>query len=139
MPQRKRRLWAAVFLPLLVWMLSGWSASGGWYCAGGARCQPSAALTCCCGHADPEDCCADSPGSVVASAHRCGCYFSAQSVDAQSGPERLHVSFPALPAPLAAAWVVTPPSAPRHLFAPEPLGPPGLTHSTRVTRGPPAA
>jgi hypothetical protein len=141
LPPRIRRLWAVALLPLLVCMLSGWSATGGWFCETGAPCRPDSALTCCCGiHTGDDDCCA--PGSrraEAARAHPCGCFYQSHSVEARRTHPGSPLSGP-IAAPLIASITAPPPLlTARFARSPEPLAPPGRFRSPRSTRGPPHA
>jgi hypothetical protein len=138
-----RRLFAVALLPLLIWMLSGWTGPGGWYCASGSQCEPPRAVTCCCGarNTAPDDCCDSDGGERHASLSglACGCYYQGQAIDARLETTKL-LSLPVAPLAESAPLLFVPRA--RAVFVSLPgdtRGPPRLLTSSRVTRSPPAA
>lgn len=137
------RFWAVALVPLLVWMLSSRAVAGGWYCASGRQCEPSGALSCCCGMPQPQTDCCEADGGAAASriAGSCGCYYALAVVDGCIGRE---VEPGATP---IAALAQTPPdlihrelnSTGAATIPPDEGLPLRLLSSSRATRGPPAA
>lgn len=145
MPIRYHRFVAVVLLPLFLWLLSGWTGPGGWYCAGGRRCEPPLAATCCCGDpaaAGTEERCPEGEACTppVLSSLPCDCYYQSQVVDAGLEASRVRTFYPVAAFPSPAFRIYAPPPGLVSFSRPAALrGPPRLLVSSRVTRGPPAA